>query len=156
MRLVIDSLVALTLVAVLAGIAVHTHHEKQMDQRLELTRSEVRRFQSQVMLQAAMEKVPLTSHGYPATVDTAWFSGNIPVNSLLGGGRPLVDIADESQKDAEHPRDRMAIRRDTPQFWYNPYKGLIRARVPDNESEATALEMYNRVNDSSLTNLSNR
>ena len=90
MRLIIDTLLAVTLVGVLAGIALHNRNAKQMEDRLDLTRSEVRRFQSQIMLQAAMEKVPLTGHGYPAMIDPAWFSGNVPVNHLLSPGHPGV------------------------------------------------------------------
>ena len=153
MRLIIDTMVALTLVAVLGGIALHSHHEKQMDQGAEMARGELRRFQSQVMLQAALENVPLTRHGYPASVDPAWFGGNLPVNPLLEAGHDLVDVAPETEADADHTRERTATGRSVPQFWYNAYKGLVRARVPDDVSEATALRLYNRVNDCNLTSL---
>lgn len=152
MRLIIDTMVALTLVGVLAGIALHTHNQREIDQGIKLARGELRKFQSQVMLQAALGKVPLTRHGYPASIDPAWFGDDRPGNPLLDAGRELVDVASEVEAEADHPRQLMAGR-NMPQFWYNPYKGLVRARVPDDVSETTALQLYNRVNDCNLTKL---
>ncbi len=153
MRLIIDTLVALTLVGVLGGIALHSHREKEMERRIKLARDELRHIQSQVMLQSAMETVALTRHGYPETVDPAWFGDRVPGNPLLKAGHGFVSVADQSEADAEHPRDPMAVGLGTAQFWYTPYKGVVRARVPDDVSEATALRLYNRVNDSQLTSL---
>jgi hypothetical protein len=61
-----------------------------------------------------------------------------------------VDVASEAEAGADHPRNHMAASRSDAQFWYNPYKGMVRARVPDDMSEAAALRLYNRVNDSHL------
>jgi hypothetical protein len=62
-------------------------------------------------------------------------------------------VASEEDAGADHPRDPMAAGPGLAQFWYNPSKGVVRARVPDDVSEATALRLYNRVNDSHLTSL---
>jgi hypothetical protein len=156
MRLIIDTLVALTLVGVLGGIALHSHREKETEQRITLARGELRRFQSQVMLQAALEKVPLTSHGYPAAIDPAWFGGSLPANPMLRAGHPFVDVAGEPDAAADHPREKMATSGAVAQFWYNPYKGLVRARIAEDLSESTALRLYNRVNDCQLTTLLGR
>lgn len=153
MRLIIDTLVALTLVGVLGGIALHSHREKEVERRIKLARDELRQIQSQVMLQAAMEQVALTRYGYPASIDPKWFGGRVPGNPLLKAGHDFVNVAAGSEAGAEHPRDPMAIGPGAAQFWYNPYKGVVRARVPDDVSEATALRLYNLVNDSQLTSL---
>lgn len=153
MRLIIDSLVAMMLVGVVAGIALHHRHNKEIEERLELARSEVQRLQSQIALQAAMENSSLSSRGYPATIDASWFGDNVPVNLLLPEGHPWVQLATEFERDEEHPRKRIATHPGVAQFWYNPYLGIVRARVPADVSDATALRLYNYVNDSSLASI---
>ncbi len=153
MRLIIDSLVALMLVGVLAGMALHHRREKDMDQRIELTHSETQRFHSQIMLQAAMEKTQLTQRGYPATVEPEWFGENLPRNPLLPEGHAWVEVAGDSQRDLEHPPKRIATGREMAQFWYNPHSGVVRARVPADVSDATALRLYNYINDTKLDSI---
>ncbi|MHC4217296.1 MAG: hypothetical protein ACYSU7_02460 [Planctomycetota bacterium] len=156
MRLIIDSLVALMLTGILAGVVLQTRSARQLEQRIELARAEVTRFQSQVVLQAAMEKVDLSQRGYPARVDAAWFAGNLPVNPLLGPSHPWVEIAGDKQRDLHHPPNRIAFSSNVAQFWYSPYTGVVRARVPAEVSDATALRLYNRINDVNLSSLYSR
>ncbi len=148
MRLIIDSLLALMLVGVLAGVAMHYRHEGKLKQQLDLTAAEVQRFQAQIMLQAALEKVPLSQRGYPVTIDTKWFGDSLPTNVLLGPAYPWVEIASVTERNRLHPTRRMATTRQLAQFWYNPNTGVVRARVPDRVSDATALRLYNQINDS--------
>ncbi len=150
MRLVLDSLVALMLVAVLAGVTLHYRHQRVREEMVVATRSEIRRFQAQLMVQAALEKVPLTQRGYPVSAEPAWFAGNLPANLLLDSSYPWVEIAGHSERDRLHPARRMATSRSLAQFWYNPYKGVVRGRVPDSVSDATALRLYNLINDSNV------
>jgi len=156
MRLVIDSLVALMLTGILAGVVLHTRSEWRLEDKIELARAEVERFQSQIMLQAAMEKVGLSQRGYPTRVDPAWFAGNLPVNPLLGPSYPWLEIADETQRDLRDPPNLMAFSTDVAQFWYSPHTGEVRARVSADVSDATALRLYNRINGTKLTDLHSR
>jgi hypothetical protein len=156
MRLLIDSLVALMLTGILAGVVLHTRSEWRLEDKIELARAEVERFQSQIMLQTALEKVEMSQRGYPARVDVAWFVGNIPVNPLLGPSHPWLEIAPAKQRDLHHPPNLMAFRHDVAQFWYNPNTGVVRGRVPTEVSDATALRLYNRINGTNLTDLHSR
>ena len=153
MRLITDTLVGLMLVGLAAGAVLHHHHKRDLEERVRTTRGEVERFQSQIMLQAAMEKVPLTQRGHPQTVELEWFDGDLPSNDLMGDTYPWVEIARSSRRDRLHPVNRMATTHEVAQFWYNPYTGVVRARVPDSLSDATALQLYNRVNDSDLARI---
>lgn len=153
MRLVIDSLVALMLVAILGGVVYYSRAEYQMERNIKLATTEVERLHSQIMLQGALETTELTQRGYPATVKAEWFSGNLPVNPLLDQGHPWLEIAASSQSKLRHPPKPVATRTDAAQFWYNPYTGDVRARVPASVSDANALELYNRVNGTSLESL---
>jgi type II secretory pathway pseudopilin PulG len=153
MRLVIDSLVALMLCGFLAGVVLQTRAERRLDDKIELGRAEVERFQSQILLQAAIEKGELSQRGYPTTIEVEWFSGNAPLNPLLGPAHPWLEIADESQRDLLHPPNPMAFGVDVAQFWYSPYTGVVRARVPSDVSDATAVRLYNRMNGCNLQDL---
>ncbi len=153
MRLLIDTLIALMLTGLLAGVVVHNRATRDMEDTVELARAEVSRFKSQILLQAALERVELTKCGYPATVDVEWFVGDLPVNPLLGPGHPWLEIANQLQADLEHPEIRTAADHGVAQFWYSPYRGHLRARVPAGTSDATALQLYNRINDCQLTSL---
>lgn len=153
MRLMIYSLVALMLVGVLGGRMLQNRAEREVEEQIEHVHKEVKRFQSQIMLQAALEQVELTDRGFPATIKPQWFLGNLPSNPLVGSGHAWLEIASESQRNLEHPLALTASSRDVAQFWYNPYTGKVRARVPAWISDAKPLEMYNRINECNLPDL---
>ncbi len=156
MRVILDSLVALMLIGILSGVVLYTHAGRRLEDKIELARAEVERFQSQIMLQAAMEKIEMSQRGYPASIDAAWFAGNLPMNPLIGPSHPWVEIAGESERDLQHPRNRIAFDLGAAQYWYSPYTGVVRARVPAEVSDARALRLYNRVNGSHLVDLYSR
>ena len=141
------------LVGILAGVTLHHRYERAIEEKVMATRSEIRRFHTQVMIQAAMENVPLTQRGYPVVVEPEWFAGHRPANLLLGPTYPWVEIAGQAERDRLHPARRIATSRSLAQFWYNPYQGVVRGRVPDSVSDATALRLYNRINDSDVARI---
>ncbi len=151
MRRTIDILFAIVIVCLLAGVALHYRHERRFELDVSTTRAEVRRFQAQIMVQSALEHVPLSQRGYPMVIEPRWFNGHLPRNLLLGPAYPWVEIASADQSDKTHPVRRMATDRKQAQFWYNPNSGVVRARVPDNVSDATALRLYNEINDSHVS-----
>lgn len=153
MRLVIDSLVALMLAGVLAGVILHHRQQNESAALADALRDNVRTFQRQITLEATLARVPLTDEGYPTTVDPEWFADGVPVNPLLNDGRPWVEVAGVSQRDLEHPIRKVARERDDAQYWYNPYNGIVRARVPSTLSDAVARELYNYVNDASVATM---
>lgn len=153
MRLLIDTLVAVMLAGVLAGVVylqnLDTAHEEQVAETVE----SIRQIQQQIILQAALEQVALNSAGYPETVDVEWFELAVPQNTLLSGDRPWLEVAGVEQRDALNPNKLTATDSTVASFWYNPYQGIVRARVPAEVTDQTALAMYNRVNGTALTSL---
>lgn len=149
----IDSLVALMLVGILGAVVYNWRSEEQLEKDVVLTEAEVHRLAAQIELQAALENVELTQRGYPRLVKPEWFHGNLPLNPLLESGHPWLEIASASQHELRHPPNPIAAGADVAQFWYNPYTGDVRARVPTGVSDAKALELYNRVNEASLKSL---
>jgi hypothetical protein len=153
MRIFIDAVVGLMLVALLAG-AVWYKRTDQADRQLrETTRAEVRRFQQQIALQSTLAKVAHTDRGYPESVNPEWFQGVLPANPLLDTMHPWLELADATQKTLLHPPDRVAHDEKSAKFWYNPYLGVVRARVPVQVSDTATLELYNYVNDCNLPDL---
>ena len=106
-------------------------------------------------LKAQLGEVEVSTANYPMMIDPAWFEDNVPTNPLLHRGHPLVEIATEQQQDLQHPVERAVSERDRgmAQFWYNPYRGILRARVPNAGTDSKTLDLYNRVNDCRLPSL---
>lgn len=153
MRLILDTLVALMLAAILVGVVFHSRSDRAIDEARETTRLELRRFQQQISLQSALAKVERTERGYPVMIDPDWFQGSLPSNPLLGPEHPWVEIASPEQEALMHPQERVASNKGIAKFWYNPYAGVVRARVPVGLSDTASLELYNFVNDAGLPDL---
>ena len=62
-------------------------------------------------------------------------------------------LADERHRDYLHPHNLVAGDSSIAGFWYNPYQGLVRARVPPGVSDATVLKLYNEINDCTLESI---
>ena len=153
MRFLLDSLAALILGGLVAGVFLHLRAEQGREEDNRLAQSEVHRFQNQIHLRASLQEVELNAHGFPVTIDPEWFLGNLPVNPLLSATHPWLEIAAEVDRGMVHPSNMTAPDTSVAQFWYNPYTGVVRARVPTGVSDATTLALYNRVNGTNLPSL---
>lgn len=156
MRIFIDILIALMIAGILAGAVVLHRTKQEKQQKIETTRIEVRRFQRQLMLKAAMAQAGSGIESFPDTVDPTWFGENFPKNLLLSEGHPWVEIAAKGERTLVHPIDPTASEMTDAQFWYNPYLGIVRARVPADLSDAKAVELYNTINETDLVDLFSR
>ncbi len=152
MRLILDTLVALMVTGIFAGVVVHRQTEQRVEADIEQTAESVRHLEQQVMLQSQLGDVDLTRRGYPATMEPEWFT-LLPDNPLVGAGHPWVELAPTWQRDLHHPPDPVAATPDHARFWYNPSTGSVRARVPAALTDREALKVYNRINGSDLDSL---
>ena len=153
MRLLIDSLVALMLAVLLAAIVLSHRSENNWYRDVEVATIDLHRLQREIYLQAALGRVALTDKGFPATVDPEWFPSGLPSNPLIGPDHPWLEIAGATEQELIHPPHRMAANRSTAKFWYNPYQGVVRARVSSELAEDEALALYNQVNGCRLPSL---
>lgn len=153
MRLLIDSLVAVMLAALLAAIVVSERNEQDWYRDIEVASVDLHRLQREIYLQAALGSVPLSDRGFPITVDPEWFDDGLPRNPLVGPDHPWLEVAGPAQQSLLHPPGRMAADRQTAKFWYNPHQGVVRARVSSDLAEDEALALYNQVNGCRLPNL---
>jgi len=111
------------------------------------------RLHRQIQLESVLNRGGAQPRIYPESIDPEWFKGDIPRNTLLERGRPWVEIAPESQHHLDHPPTPIAVDESVSEFWYNPARGIVRARVPARLSDADALETYNFVNNTALQSL---
>lgn len=153
MRLLIDILTALTLACLISGVLFFSRQRDAEAEAYDELRAAVEQIQRQVVVHAALEQVARTPQGYPERIDPEWFEGELPVNALLNGEHPWLEIASAAELADDHPRIRVADRPDLAGFWYNPRSGVVRARVPQRLSDKATLEVYNLVNDSDLDQL---
>lgn len=152
-RRIVDVVSVLGAVSVLAGFAMHHVHERQREEEIRFVAGEVRRFEQTIKLHAATEKTDVNARGWPIWIDPTWFEGSPPRNTLLTPDRPWVEVATPEQSNLQHPPVRVAIHKDTAGFWYNPYQGVVRARVPQEMSDEQTLELYNAVNGADLESI---
>jgi hypothetical protein len=155
MRLVIDILIAVMLVAVLSAAGLHVQRQYRHGQTVEAAKQALERVQSTAAYHRAL--VEVESHEtarrlrYPRYINPSWFDGDVPTNPFAGG-RPWMDIAPEGDQHL-HPADPVLLGPDQGGFWYNPAGGTCRTRVPPQTTRQATLELYNNVNDTDLNEL---
>ena len=143
-RLLPNTLMVLATAAILGGLTLYYADQRQATADLALAKSEVSRFQQQILLRAALAEAdgPSTGSRPPESIDPKWFEGNRPVNPLLGPLYPWVEIEEPGHPGRMHPLNLTASDVGSAQFWYNPSNGIVRARVPLGISDAKTLQTW--------------
>lgn len=149
MRILIDSLTGLMLVAVVVCVVV-LYRGQQEDQRsVEAVTTALDRLHEQAAYHTAVQSAMQGHDTLLVHVQQGWFGDNLPINTLVGAECPWIDLAPPGDLSI-HPPDPVATDRHQAGFWYNPTTGVFRARVTPLSSEAQTLALYNEVNASSL------
>ena len=149
MRLVIDSLIVVMLLAVLGGVVILHSNRKQDERDLTRTQQALSALHAQTAYQSTVQSAMAGHEQVLVYIDPAWFGDDTPVNALAGGDRPWLDLAPPGDLN-DHPPDPIILDGQQAAFWYNPTLGVFRARVQPQLSEAKTLELYNKVNTSAL------
>jgi hypothetical protein len=152
MRLLIDSLIALMLLAVLGGVLVYHRHQEESAVEHQKVHRALADLQEAALLKGAMGDVETNDVGFPLDVMPVWFNGALPINSAVPERQPWLDIAPEGDK-SDHPPDPVIRGGKQAGFWYNPNRGLFRARVTPQFTEEDTLELYNQLNNCNLREL---
>lgn len=153
LRRVVNSVAIATTLALGGGIAFYYFQEYQADQRLNEISSGLRRFEQVLAFHGASKDAECTERGWPLIVDATWFGPDAPRNTLLTPDRPWLEVATAEQATMLNPPVRIALSSSIASYWYNPYTGIIRARVPIAISDEKALALYNRINGTNLDNI---
>lgn len=149
MRLLIDSLIALMLVAFLAGVIFHHRQKQDMARQYQTAYRELSSMRETMAYNSALEQGRLNDLGYAPYVSPFWFPEGLPTNRLVPGRHPWVDIAPPGDMN-DQPPDPAIHNHDQAGYWYNPNRGVIRARVPQQFTEQDTLELYNKLNSTHL------
>jgi hypothetical protein len=180
-RWVRDGLLALSLAGLCVGAA--SLRQQRTDQELVMnqTADSVHRLSREIARRAAASIGETNAGGWPTRVDPAWFGDDPPLNSLaewsfemggadiglrhamgwIGGAEASreraevvwLEIAGPSEAELEHPPIRIITGPEVASLWYNPARGVVRARVPVMVSDEQTLATYNRVNGAALRNI---
>lgn len=146
MRMILNTVAAAMIMALLAGAWLHDRAKRQEDHVIASTRADVQRLAREAKVRGATDAVDRNGRGWPLTIDPAWFEGAPPMNRMVSHDRPWLEVAGPEEADLEHPQIRVAVDRTVAAFWYNPSNGVVRARAPVTVSDLRCTEMYNRVN----------
>lgn len=147
-------IVALIGAAALGGGYLYVERTKKANEAVVTrTSADLRRMELEVKYRAASKSAELNARGWPVTIDPAWFENSAPDNTLVDSDRPWVEVAGMSQAELTHPPVRMTVDNSLASFWYNPYQGIVRARVPVMVSDEDATALYNRVNGTYLASI---
>jgi len=145
MRLVIDSLIVIMLLAVLGGVVILHKNRKQGERELAQTQQALSALHAQTAYQSTVKSAMAGHEQVLVYIEPAWFGEQMPENQLVRGDRPWLDLAPPGDV-GEHPPDPIILNDQQAAFWYNPTLGVFRARVEPQLSEAKTLELYNQVN----------
>lgn len=148
MRLVVDCLIALIVLVVLATILVQQRARADQIGLIEETQHALHTIESKAIFHAGLGDAALTRRGYPLSIDEMWFE-QLPVNTLTGPTIVWIEVTAEDDIRAFNPH-RITATDGRAAFWYNPYRGIVRARVPMQTSEQATVELYNMVNGTTL------
>ena len=153
MRWIRDIALLLLLIGI-AGAIVWWQSERREEQaRTDKTAADTQRLEREVRFRAAMKAGELNARGWPVTVDPAWFESDPPRNLVVSEDRPWVEIASAEEAGLQHPTERMTLDEKSAAFWYNPFQGVVRARVPVSMTDAEATTLYNTVNRVSISSI---
>lgn len=152
MRLLVDILIALMLITTLAGVLYFQQSEEEEMLRVHAVQQAMRSIESESLYRAALGEAEATPRGYARYLSLAWFDHE-PRNLFVDEDRrrgPWIEHIDmETERELANPR-RIIADEQHPPFWYNPYRGVVRARVPKQLSQRGTLELYNLVNGTRL------
>lgn len=150
MRPIIDSMILMLVVTLLIGVVSYRKASERRERELATVRQALAQFDDKLALQSVLWQSEEEDAGeFPPQVMPEWFKDDMPSNPLASGDRPWLDIAPAGDY-RDQPPDPLAEDAGQAAFWYNPNLGIVRARVPRQVSHRLTLELYNKVNGTSL------
>ena len=151
MRLIIDTLIAVMLIALLTTVLMQREAGQLRVDRAQQVHQSLVRLREQAVYHGALGQVKVSKAGFPLTVSPKWFGMHgLPTNVMAPGRQPWLDIAPPGDTGA-HPPDPIITGPRQAGLWYNPNLGIVRARVRQNVSSTRALANYNRLNGTSMS-----
>jgi hypothetical protein len=151
MRLAIDSLIALLLVGVLGLVLADYRAGAEKLERTRAVHLALARLSEQACGHAAIPRPGASVQDtpvFPPIISPAWFRSDLPLNALAVKA-PWLDVAPAGDQ-SDNPPDPVLTSSAQAGFWYNPSRGVVRARVPAQRGGPDTLELYNQINNCAL------
>ncbi|MEX0775680.1 MAG: hypothetical protein WD042_08180 [Phycisphaeraceae bacterium] len=152
MRLIIDTLIAMMLIGALAGLLWHRRAQDRRLEDVQTVHGSLAKLQEQATYHGAIDEMPVSRARFPLALSPLWFEGPLPENVLAPGRLPWIDVAPPDDM-SDHPPDPLVTGPTQAGFWYNPNRGIFRARVTPQFTDRETRELYNTLNNSRLNNL---
>lgn len=149
LRRIVDVVALGLCLVVVTLVVIQQTRNESVESVVVQTELSLAHFHEVLKVQATTNGVAVNGRGWPNTIEGHWFDDDPPLNHLLTGDRPWVEIAPAEDADRDHPADPVTFDADgqkAASFWYNPYRGVVRARVAPQINEDESLALYNRVN----------
>ena len=140
------------LTGLLVGVLWYYRQDAWELEQRQTAQKALARMQEQVLYQGALIQAKETGRAFPESVSPIWFGADLPMNTIVPGRQPWLDIAPPGDT-ADQPPDPVITRPGQAGFWYNPNRGLVRARVARRFTEDETLELYNQINNVGLKRL---
>ncbi len=153
MRWVRDLALLIVIAGFIGGGVITLRRQRDQEALVQQVAAELVRMETEVKFRSATRATELNPRGWPVTMDPKWFQPRPPMNALVSPDRPWVEVANVTEAGLTHPPVRVTIDTTLAAFWYNPYQGIVRARVPAMVNDERTLEVYNRINGSGLSSL---
>jgi hypothetical protein len=151
MRLTIDSLIALMLVVLLAlALAHYRASTRKLDEQRQVHIA-LSRLAEQARYHGSTARPDGRGPVFAMTISPAWFESDLPTNTVAAG-YAWLDVAPPGDL-ADDPPDPVLHNPSQAGFWYNPNRGVVRARVPGGRGPGEMLELYNQLNNTGLRDL---
>lgn len=143
----IELMIIIVLLGILAALVVPLYQAVGDSPRVEVLATNVRAVQSVINQKRS-------GGAYPAAIDAGWFNGGMPQHTL--SSRAMVVQVVSEPLNVVHP----ATKTFDPNLvgansaWYNTTNGVFRALVTPAASDAETLALFNEVNKTAATALS--
>lgn len=145
MRLLMDTLIAVMLAAILGGVLLFQQKEEESVSKRAHVQESLTKLNDRVAYFGALGEVATTPGGYPLLISPKWFGNALPTNRLVPSTHPWMDVAPLGDMSS-HPPDPVIHHESQASFWYNPNLGVVRARVLPAFSNRETTATYNEVN----------
>lgn len=152
MRLMLNSLIALTLAGVCCVALVQYRASQRDKQRVTEVHKSLAQLHKHAVYHQVMGEDGHSPAGFPNEIRLEWFDDTPPINHMVNGQRPWIDVA-PPEDFSDQPPDPVVVSDRQAAFWYNPNTGVFRARVQPEITDQRTLETYNEINRTSLASL---
>ncbi|TVQ31693.1 MAG: type II secretion system protein [Phycisphaeraceae bacterium] len=147
----IEILVVVVILGIISTIVFTVFGDVTGDARISATQSDLKNMKTQVQL-VAQEEGGVFPEEITVDMLQGWFRIARPHPFSLPSTPLGVETAPPGDPTARHPANKL-ITGAAFGWWYNPANGSLRSRIRDLGDPDANLELYNKINNTAISNL---